>query len=62
MRKVGVIALWVGLGLAVTDLLALAMERILVTAPMHDLLIANSQVSAQVIARMDLASNMPRRP
>lgn len=62
MRKIAVLALGFGLGLAVTDLLALAVERILTTAPMHELLMAGNSRASNAAVRLNLVANMPREP
>ena len=41
MRAIGIIALWFGLGFAVTDLMARTIEQVLATAPMYALLVSN---------------------
>ena len=60
MRKVGVIALCFGLGLAATELIAGAIERFLLTAPTF--LMAERGASPTITARTDLSGNMSRRP
>jgi hypothetical protein len=60
VRKVGVIALWFGLGIAATELVAQAIERFLLTAPTF--LMAERDTSRAITARMDLPGNMSRRP
>jgi hypothetical protein len=60
VRKVGVIALWFGLGLAATELAARAIERFLLTAPTF--LMAERGASPSITARTDLPANAPRRP
>jgi len=62
VRTLGIIILWFGLGYAVTDLVALAMEQILATAPMHELLAARHQASAPNPARADLTAPESHQP
>lgn len=62
MRTIGIIILWFGLGYAVTDLVALAMEQILATAPMHELLAARHRISDPNTARADLAAPVSHKP
>lgn len=62
MRTLGIIILWFGLGYAVADLVALAMEQILTTAPMHELLAARHRVQAPDIARADLTAPVSPKP
>ncbi|MBN9489463.1 MAG: hypothetical protein J0H44_19680 [Alphaproteobacteria bacterium] len=62
MRTLGIIILWFGLGYAVTDLVALAMEQILTTAPMHELLAARHRASAPNTARADLTAPVSHQP
>lgn len=60
MRKVGVIALWFGLGIAATELVARAIERFLLTAPTF--LMAERDASQAITARTDLPGSTSRRP
>jgi hypothetical protein len=62
VRKIGLVVLWFGLGLAVTDLLALAMEEVLTTAPMRELLTANNRAFNPASARTDFVASLPRKP
>ena len=62
MRTLGIIILWFGLGYAVTDLVALAMEQILTTAPMHELLAAHHRAQAPNTARADLTAPVSHQP
>jgi hypothetical protein len=60
VRKIGVAALWLGLGLAAVDLVARAIERILLTAP--SFLIADRAAPQPLSARTDLPGSTPRAP
>ena len=60
VRKVGIIALWFGLGLAATELAARAIEQFLLTAPTF--LMADRGASQAITARTDSSGNTPRRP
>ncbi len=62
MRNVGIIVLWFGIGLAVTDLLAQTIEWVVMTAPMRELLAADGRATNPVIARTDIAAGLLRRP
>ncbi len=63
MRGVGVVVLWLCLGLGVTDLIAQAIERIVRTVPLTlEVLMASAPPSNPAITRMDPAARTLRGP
>jgi hypothetical protein len=59
VRTVGVIALWFALGLGVTELVALGMEQVLISARTTHQLMAYTPPNP-LLTRMDLVAQVPQ--